>query len=781
MIPSGGSGPPPVSSTHVHQERMFTGAPHHLPYTPNINIGYQAHHLIAPCMGFVIKEIQEMAYKTPVRTFVFNLMSQNGYNNQDFINLLITAVEYADYLCHANQVNPEKAVEQAARESAAMVSSLYAKRYASTFYNNMDPATQQEVDRWLQYMNHLKGQIEAHYKRVESTRGQVMHPGNNAPQYGMPYQQPQYAQPHPNYGMPQQPQYAMPYPQPQPQMMGHPQQVPMYSQPMAPQPQRMHPGMVASQQQVAPRGDMFQAPHMQPMQHPGTMTYDGTLKPNNPQTKPQEPTHPAVNQSMDAQGQYRDHRTPEQQAVDLMKNSHTPRSTGATDPNAPDPLLDNIKQLKTHYEQQTPNHSAIFDSPEGETPMNEVVAPSEQERPWDYQCNENGTQVWPFHLSPVKRTSNLDSPYSIAFDPEKQIKFYLMSTDGSVVERIKSYQEIESMDYLKHEINSTFRQKAFNEAPEAERVVPLWDTVVESEQVTFSAENSEPTQEQIDKLSSSKTIEVPYTFVSHGLEGARFKAMAKLKSDKLTQHINPRSPIQYYTECMIPLFFPRDERGEVNLAETIGMLAKIRDIETYHTELVRLYGEINDQIWHSLNDLTTKSMNWALTSGLDIRVTMDSFAADWDDFKDYLIQKHGINTTQSLIKTMNLRVMNDVVLGGYQLLDDAGMRQYLMDIDLSDEVREGIRQKALVLSQLTAHIDVPWNASDMSIVIDDPEHCTVHEKTLPQLHRAITAMIERADIYNKKIRHYYIHTRDNVTLEVKPGYYNAKMYLIRIV
>ncbi len=143
------------------------------------NIGLEPHlqqfaQLVQPMAQVLIEEIQKNSRMSPLRTFLFNQMAVQGFQNPDFAGLVKGAIEYFGYLVRRNQVqSPQQGVYKAAQEMVMFVTANNVRRF---------PALQQFEDpNKIQF---VLNNFDAVSSDMQRERMQGTYPGT-VQQFGM--------------------------------------------------------------------------------------------------------------------------------------------------------------------------------------------------------------------------------------------------------------------------------------------------------------------------------------------------------------------------------------------------------------------------------------------------------------------------------------------------------------------------------------------------------------------------------------------------------------------
>lgn len=138
------------------------------------NIGLEQHlqqfsQLLQPMSQVLIDEIQKNCRLNPLRTFLFNQMAANGFQNADFASLVKSSIEYFAYLVRRNQIqNPQQGVYKAAQEMIMFI--------AANNVRNFPALCQFEDPQKIQF---VLNQFDGVTQDMMRERQQGMYPGVN--------------------------------------------------------------------------------------------------------------------------------------------------------------------------------------------------------------------------------------------------------------------------------------------------------------------------------------------------------------------------------------------------------------------------------------------------------------------------------------------------------------------------------------------------------------------------------------------------------------------------
>ena len=730
----------PVSATVPNDAMFIQGLPQNVPFAPPVNASPQMQQLVPVATGFFLMELQNNAPKNASRTFLFNVLSQNGYQNNEFLEALQSVVDYAEFLIATQNMPAEQAVPQAAAELASIMACIQVRKFPQ-LEQMLPQGGMQSVEQWLNHFNKIANALEQYKRQAQQQpqwprQQQGGFPGNQA-QFGQqwgPQQMPQQ-----QWG-PQQAPQAQWGPPNQQRFGGGSQQSP-WGQPQ--QQQSMSGWRPGHQSGLAgARGgnqnanfggqDMFQTgPTNAPQNQGGGRQLSGSLTSNR---------NRAVVDDMDKYGP-----TPTQE----------PASVG----------------FPGQDQNWTQQHAAEpFEAPAEPTPP----APT-NERPFDY-INTGDEELMPAHLTNWTKDFTFEQPYRIAFDPSEEIKFLRRDRDGVVQERMEKYGE--HMDYLKHEMNPTFDQKTRLEEHEA-RIVPNWDMVSDMKTLPTLDENGvEVVEEGAPDIDPGKDpLVLPDILFSHSHDQAKFQHEICLMERGVAQKAEDL-PYEYYYHHITP-YLNLGDKGK-NLQEILLIIKQVDSLSQFVEQLGELHGHVPSDAWHLIHDRATAKINEALSTNIQLdEWQIDSLVDDWDELRDAMVGEFGEEKGNGLFATLEVRAFEDVMAASINVLAGETLEEYLATLpEALTEKHPEFKERLVALSEACSVTHVPWNAADISVVIDD-EGGAVLESRLPGLYKAIKGIVKRTQRAGLKFRHRYIVTNDNVKLEIHNGYMGKDFYLLK--
>lgn len=766
MSHGGGAPALPVSATQPDQQFFIQGLPGNIPFQPPYQPQNQVQNDLFPmAIGLFLQQLQDNAGRNAPRTFAFNQMSQNAYQNAEFASALESVVEFAEMLVMTRGYSPQEAVGQATEEMARIISCMYAAQFPALM-QMVPPGGEGQVQNDMQRGDQIRAAVEA-YRRGQQGGGggftNATHP-RQMQQQGQHPQQPQFPQQAQYSQQPQQPsnwsgQQSVWSGNPQPQQQGGP-----FGNRGGMQSQHSHgvmPGMTHQRPNMGMSGGgggMFQ--DNQPQQPSNTV---GGVRGSSLGRR----KHSTVTQSMSG-GRYEDHRTPQQVQQDQQRTTN---------------MGDYGHQVQTPV-QPTPRNVEMTTGPSEDFSDSPFPTPKTEhtpsnERSWDYRSID-GAEAQPAHLSNWEVTWSEERPYKIAYDPSTQVKFHIRDREGRVMEEIVPKDS--TMEYFNHEVKTHMRS---NLPPVDDgKVIPA-DELLGTGKEVYKPKNVDDVDEATlqDIRKSKAPLVLPEIFSALTSQEAYCKAFDLLKNSDMEDQWSKR-PIQYAYRQVIPV--PNTKvmhaSGEdIDLNEVLNATLALESVSEYHRQLVKLTKDktIPRRVIHLLNENSTRVVNDALSAGLGLDWDIDSFLEDWDDLSNAFVENLGDEQGPALRNKMLARYGSKIVGGGLRVLEGEAHTEAFSKTGALSHFHNS-KDNMVVLCMLRTETHVPFDASEISLNVQG-EVCEIRESELPTLHKAVSDYVKRAKdnfLDNQRIT---IVTRDNVGIEVFEGALNREFLILKSV
>lgn len=726
----------------------YQGPPSQAPVVPPIQAGPESANLVPAVAAALVQEVQSNAQNNPLRTFLFNMIANNHYQNQEFMELTATAVEYATYLAGALNYSPNQAISSACSEVCIMWASKYLiKDYPQLQGVLGDPAFVDEANQWLQKMVEV-GEALNQFKANQQAGG---YPGGygGAPPMGGPGGYPGFNQGGGFGGPPQNPGFGGNGFGGQGQFGGYnpPPQNPGFGQPRGPDRSGMGvPGNSAS--------SSFQAHPQQPawnQNNNGAGSFQGADRWSDPA--------PNANTPSTAGGEAFG-GGPNEQAWASWDREQTTQNSAQTS------FVKPSEWFKSKDYGPNNEGPSVEETPTMNTNQNQ---PTNKERPADKIVDADGNVLVPAHLSPwtVKRTPN--NPYGIAYDPSKTILYHKQFKDGHVEEALMSIDD--TNEYLSFEVDPRMAQRVRCErAPDPDMVdfsepayPPKMDDIERKRQERINEFQETEGSEESD-IFTQEPLHNAGVVVAGCMEEALLGARLAVQ-ETYGENINHGNVGFAYYACFP--FIANEDTQEI--------LTQLRDTESPTTlveKFLDLKDNVHSRVWYELNDRMTAFVNEQVGVGLGLKLTIDSFV---DDALD-LIKAVGDQGRAYVEATMD--IVTHAVHATIQPLTSRLRDEYLTRLNYDIEDPEQIKNIA-VLGETNTVIQVPWMSSDLSVAFPDGKSAAVLESQLPKLYRLIDRIFTRADQFrNNTLHSHYILTDDNVKLKCHRSLLNGDIYLL---
>lgn len=736
----------PVSASEPNAAMYIHGLPQNLPFQapPPIQCSPQMQEFLAPITGLFLKAVQDGAARTAPRTFLFNLYSQNGYQNDVFLEGLKFAVDYAELLMAVRRVAPEQAVVQATTEAATIMACSMVPRFPQ-LESMLPQGGAQSVEQWLQHFRGIATELDRFH---HSNRGGGGGNWGNQPvqQQGGPFG--------PQWGGGQPQQQWGPQPPQQPGWGGGPQQQGGWgggtpARPMGNWAPGHGRGILASKSHSGGGQDMFQqgggGGHA-PQQGSGNSRLGGSLSPRSR----------AVVEDLD------DYAPP---------NPRRPRRT-APQQEAP------VQKASTGFPIWDGENENVLRDGGSVAKEPDMATVSAEQRRWDYHETKSSILI-PAHKSPWKRDFTIEMPYRIAFDPEEHMKFHKRDkATGQVQETLISYKEAEgTMDYLKHEMDSSLRQKTRLDGHD-EKVIPNWEMVSDMKRLPDLNEEGEEIKVEGQDVDPTKDpVVLPEVLYSHSLEQAKFQHELAL-IERGVDYRGDELPYEFYYHHITP-YMSAASNGK-NVQEILSILCLSDSVDAFVTQFGGLHGDIPSDCWHMIHDRATAKVNEALSINIQLEGwEITSIVDDWKDLYDALCEEFGEEQGLGLYNTLSIKLHEDLLASACKVLTGDDLQDYMLSLpDNLIEAHPELDERLVALSEVCSVTHVPWNGDDISLVIDNAGGIVLESK-MPALFKAVKGIVKRTEKTGMKFRRRFIMTNDNQKLEIHRGYLGQDYFLLK--
>lgn len=188
----------PVDCHHPHQWAFNNQLPNVVPYIPQIACSRTIQPYLQLIVGVALLDAQNHAGQNPLRTFYFNMLSNNNWQNQDFIELIQSVAEVAEFLAATQR----KDLPQAIHEAAAMMNSIQSSMMVEKYPAIQQFLSQEQIYGSRQWLERFQG-MARNIKAFQDQQTMPPQYGNFRPNPGYPPQP--YGQPMSGYYQPNNP------------------------------------------------------------------------------------------------------------------------------------------------------------------------------------------------------------------------------------------------------------------------------------------------------------------------------------------------------------------------------------------------------------------------------------------------------------------------------------------------------------------------------------------------------------------------------------------------
>lgn len=738
-----------------NQQAMLPGLPYQCPLQVNVQLSPTMQQMLPMITGHAINAVQQNAARNPIRSFYFNILSRNNWNNVEVANLITGVSQLAEMYILYNRMTPDQAIAAAADKLAGWMTALLVQQYPQ----QLTPLLTQEQMNSTQQMLAEFAQVQQQIQQFTMSQSPQQMMQNGYQQHGG-YQQGGY------------PQGGYPPPGPPrgyPQMGGgYPGPGTAYGRPGGPPP-----GMMGHRQV----GGSIWAQGNNGVPAPTGAQLGTGLRPR-VNAKPPQVEELVMEANGTRTAAVWDHPTP--------PSGHRPMPAGMPARTIPPHPMQNQRHTQQHTAAPAVVGTSVFANPQPvasqeELPTHLSIAPdkpwpkfsTKPGRPYDSILLEDGSELRPASLSGWTRTFREEMPYHLLYDPLLYVLFHLRKPDGTIVETIK--EKTEAMAYLDHELDPKLRAAALERAAQSsEQVVGVnWElasklrphplqpaatpNVVTTPDTGDEAQDSEVTPRVLNNV-----------LQAHSLREAEVKLSVLSNSDASLKTEN--GLIEFYFDEVTPVV--SDDTGMIDL---IRQMSEVASYSELHTALVENKTDIPEALFKAIDERLAKGVSDALSKNMSLEGwSITSFVDDYHDLVKLLKDKF----SEHLVNTFNdhgSEVINAAlaVLSGNALVDY--LRSVGSDVDYPKEDEE-VEAGLVAFCNRTSVTRVPWRKADLSI--DLTSGGVIPEKTMPELYRAVDSIFDRTVDLPITFARRYIETADKQLLELRRGYFGTDCLLM---
>jgi len=391
-------------------------------------------------------------------------------------------------------------------------------------------------------------------------------------------------------------------------------------------------------------------------------------------------------------------------------------------------------------------------------------------RPYDRVDLEDGSFVIPEVLSTYKKTFSPEQPFALVYDPNLFVKFHRVYPDGRVDEVVKERNA--DMDYLDLETDENRKSKAQHQRRQG-RVDPRFDLVANMHKkgekmvgVELAAPSGEVT-EGSEESTFDNLVFGPDTEI--GEVATTVPAMSVAQAIAMTEVVavedeGEDTPKEFYIDILTPHLV------EANLIGTFLAIGKEKTVQAALAKFSQLQGQedVPVRLWHQLNDALTARINYVLKNSMGLSWTIDTAADDFGDLLKAMQAKASVGVAAAnLLNSKVDEVFNSVM----RVLKDEELARFAEEYG-----KAGAGMHWLVFARRQSVTLLSWSSADMGPSLVNGG--VVSEQLYPALHASLDRLLQRTAIVGGEFCHRYLVTEDNVAFDLQVGFFNNSHYVL---
>jgi len=391
-------------------------------------------------------------------------------------------------------------------------------------------------------------------------------------------------------------------------------------------------------------------------------------------------------------------------------------------------------------------------------------------RPYDRVDLEDGSFVIPEVLSTYKKTFSPEQPFAQVYDPNLFVKFHRIYPDGRVEEIVKERNE--DMDYLDLETNDNLKTKAQHQRRQG-RVDPRYDLVANMHKKGEKMVGTEPVKPE----GAEEGDEDAFNQLVFGADmdigdvATTVPAMSVAQAIAMTEVVSvdgendgEDTPKEFYIDILTP------HLTEANLIGTFLAIGKEKTVQAALAKFSQLQGQedVPVRLWHQLNDALTARINYVLKNSMGLSWTIDTAADDFGDLLKTMQAKPAVGVAAANL--LNSKV-DEVINAVMRVLKDDELARYTEEYG-----KPGAGMHWLVFARRQSVTLLSWSSADMGPSLVNGG--VVSEKLYPALHSSLDRLLQRTAIVGGEFCHRYLVTEDNVVYDLQVGFFNNSHYVL---
>lgn len=587
----------PVPCNQVDKNTFNGDLPNGNDRVPNINLSQammQNQQIALQAIGYFRLVAQATAEKTQLHAFCYNLLAQNGFQNQVYQQWCQTLVTFVEFLIAVKGYNTNDAIQQGAQKLYEGFLSMAFKEYQGA----LQQVTPQGMWQGLQVGVQLYNQINNDCQRYAQGGVQAFQQQNTG-------------------------------------FSGFPNNNNGFNSNSGNLP-RIGVGGGGNQAAVTSNFGQQRQQAGIPLNNnaAGTATVGGGLY-DEPVVGHQKPLTPVEEISSDVYSQYPTESYPE---MNLQSSPAPQHSNNFSHQQAPAAANEEMEELPVPL-----NLEEIVMDPSYYQPAGYKL---NMEGLYDHFYNPGGIEIRPAHKSPWTVTIGDMNCYHLMLDPNEFIMFHVKFPDGVVLEHIVKWSP--QMEYMRHELNDELRRRAHRPT----------GIVVESKHPISSLHGDVVTEEEVSIVRKDTSLEfnaegpVVLSQMFTGSTDLEVRAVVIEALEDLTGVTygpgKPMPPVEYVS--MQTHYLKLDEEEFAKIDE----LSKCGDLGRVALDLQELGKAGFDQSYYRfLNARLTKSINRFMRESMNLNIEIDDFASEACELLDYIQTKKGQRYLEIIRKGAN--------------------------------------------------------------------------------------------------------------------------------
>lgn len=582
----------PVPYNQVDQSTFNGNLPNGNDRVPNINLSQammQNQQIALQAIGYFRLIAQSVVQKTPLHAFSYNLLAQNGFQNQVWQTWCQTLVTLVEILIAVKGYNTNDAIKKACEMLYEAFMSMAFKEYPG-----IQQVTPQNMWNNLQVGVQLYNQISSDCQRYIQG-GPAAFQNQNTGFNGFPNN---------NNGFNNNNNF-----------QNNSGNLPRIN---------VGGGNNNGAAVTSSFGQSRQGSIGMPLNNnaAGDTGVGGGLY-DEPLVQAQKPLQPVEEISSDVYSQYPTESFPEMNLQSSPAPQHSANFTQSSVPVASNPEMEELPVPL--------NLDEIVIDPTYYQPVGYKL---NMEGLYDHFYNPGGIEIRLAHKSPWEVTIGDMNPYRLLNDPEHFVMFHVKFPDGVVLEHNVKWTP--QMEYARHELNDELRRRA--QRPNG--------IVVESKHPISSLQGDPEREDEI--ALARKENDLPHrpggpvimSQIFNGSTDLEIKAAVIETLEDLTGETygpeNPLPPIEYLSVATHLLRLSDEEFAQLD------ELSKCKDLGRVALDLkdMQLAG-MDSGYYRFLNQRLTRSINRFMSESMSLNVSIDDFANELGELLDYLSTKKG--------------------------------------------------------------------------------------------------------------------------------------------